>query len=109
MGKKDQRLTKEHLTRLRLARRSWDEIVSAYYYFGGDDSDKMGYRSTAKLFKLPVTTVRAVVHRMPKSDPEVVRAAQRFGWLTIPGLNESSGQRVKRMEQLQQLFDGDKR
>ena len=68
------------ITKLQATRRSWDYIIAAYYYYTGPDT---GYRSVARLFQMPMTTIRHIIERTPRSDPEVRLAAMRFGLIKV--------------------------
>lgn len=85
--KKDNRLT-----RLQDRRKEWDYIIAAFYHYGKDVmAPQMGYRSVGKLFALPPSTVRGIVARAPKNDPEVRHAAMRFNLIkmNMGGINTS--------------------
>ena len=70
-GMRDRRLTKIQSIRL-----SWDYIIAAHYYY---TPRSFGFRAVADLFEMPLSTVRLVVQRTPKSDPGVQLAAERWG------------------------------
>ena len=82
MPNKPRRHEEGRLTKIRTMRRSWDVIIAAYYHHG-DYGDKMGYETVARLFEIPSGTVRGAIRRIPKSDPDVRRAAGRFGLLKV--------------------------
>ena len=68
----------ERLTKIRQTRRTWDCIIAAHYHYTRDP--KLGYRSVAKMFNMPMGTVRHIVARTNRDDPDAIRhAAMRFG------------------------------
>ena len=69
----------QRLTKLRRTRRCWDYIVAAHHHFG----PRMGRRQLAHLFNMPPSTVRNILRRVDRDDPEVRHAAQRFGLVKI--------------------------
>ena len=73
---RDQRLTK-----IRQTRRAWDCIIAAHYHYTRDP--KLGYRSVAKMFNMPMGTVRHIVARTNRDDPDVRHAAMRFGLIKV--------------------------
>ena len=56
-------------------RRSWDYIIAAHYYYENDT----GYRSIARKFRMPLSTIRGIIKRTPKAEPGVWEAAIDFG------------------------------
>ena len=91
--KKDNRLTK-----LQDRRKEWDYIIAAFYHYGqGVYGPQMGYRTVGKMFALPPSTVRGIVDRAPKNDPEVRHAALRFNMIkfNMDGINTSMTDRQR--------------
>ena len=81
--KKDRRPTP-----LQQTRRSLDYIIAAHYYHGAGNgprkiASEVGYRTIAKLFVMPMSTIRGIVKRTPRTDPEVRHAAMRFGLIQV--------------------------
>ena len=67
-------------TRLQKTRRAWDYIISAHYHYGPKGQ---GYRSVAILFDMPPSTVKSIIQRTPRANPEVWHAAVRFGLVRV--------------------------
>ncbi len=70
-------------TKLQRHRRSIDLIVAAYHYF---HEPRLGLRRLARHFQIPRSTVRGMLARVDRNDPEVRHTAIRFGLMRLPPL-----------------------
>ena len=96
------------LTPLQQTRRSWDYIIAAHYYHGAGNgprkiASQVGYRTVAKLFVMPMSTVRGIVKRTPRADPEVRHAAMRFGLIQVR-MGGLEGGSTARQQDISNLF-----
>ena len=92
----------QRVTKLRRTRRAWDCIIAAHYHYSRDP--KLGYRSIARMFNMPFTTVRHIVARTDRDDADVKQSALRFGLLKINLHNARQGPPGARDIALTELF-----